>query len=468
MAKFELRPDRDDAIHAGLFADEVDQSFSDTVLLRNAAWFIKLRWLVAGIFALLLLASHLGVMAFLEVNVSRWFLGGMSLGLVIVNILFVAHRRHSLSVGARWIRANLWLQIFYDLTAVTVVVHEVGSTDTFAPFIFVLHIALACIFFPHRESFLVALVSALFYVGCVLLEMRGLIAHNHIFGKAILREPGHESLQITMTVVLFFSIWFVISYLAAAVRQRELELLDAQEMVLKIFREGQQHYYHTAHEMKAPLVAIRSNLALLKDGYVGELDPEARKIVTIIDARCEAMGNVVVDVLTLADIKAAEGLDPQRELVDLSHLLSRTVEDLSACAGGRGIDVQSEICKQVTVMGREKALKMLLDNLVANAINYSHDNGTVRVACRAGGEASGPVLTVTDEGIGIAEDKLPSIFCEYFRTKEAKRYNPRSTGVGLAIVKQVATSHDIDIAVESASGKGTKFTLTFPQQDSKD
>ena len=73
-----------------------------------------------------------------------------------------------------------------------------------------------------------------------------------------------------------------------------------------------------------------------------------------------------------------------------------------------------------------------------------------------------PEVTVEDHGIGIAADKLPRIFDEYYHTDEAARHNKRSTGLGLAIVRQVAQTHGIRVRVRSQAEAGTTFTLTFP------
>jgi signal transduction histidine kinase len=109
----------------------------------------------------------------------------------------------------------------------------------------------------------------------------------------------------------------------------------------------------------------------------------------------------------------------------------------------------------------EDHLKMLLTNIVSNAVVYSVEGGIVRVRCDAT-PPEGPVVTVEDEGIGIPQEKLPRIFDEYYRTEEAIRHNKDSTGLGLAIVRHVAVNHAIRVRVESAPGRGTRFTLQFP------
>jgi len=97
---------------------------------------------------------------------------------------------------------------------------------------------------------------------------------------------------------------------------------------------------------------------------------------------------------------------------------------------------------------------------------YSHNNGRVHVACRPDSNSE-PVVTIADNGIGIAPEKLPHIFEEHYRTKEAVRHNKESSGLGLAIVKHVAEMYGIRIRVESRPGSGTRFELRFPPADAR-
>ncbi len=104
---------------------------------------------------------------------------------------------------------------------------------------------------------------------------------------------------------------------------------------------------------------------------------------------------------------------------------------------------------------------MLLGNLLFNAVLYSHKGGRVGVQC-SHEDPSQAVITISDEGIGIAAEKLPHIFDEHYRTKEAVRHNKESSGLGLAIVKHVTELHGIRLQVQSQPGAGTIFKLWFP------
>ena len=124
--------------------------------------------------------------------------------------------------------------------------------------------------------------------------------------------------------------------------------------------------------------------------------------------------------------------------------------NLRSEAAGRGIGIEEDLAA-ASVWGVRDHLVMMIDNILSNAIHYSHDGQPVSVTCRAGPDR-GAVLVVRDRGIGIPADKLTRIFDDYYRTKEAVQHNKASTGLGLAIVRQAALSGRIGVRVESCAG----------------
>ena len=144
------------------------------------------------------------------------------------------------------------------------------------------------------------------------------------------------------------------------------------------------------------------------------------------------------------------------------RVIQRQADEIAATADERGVTIDQE-CTTTVVRCIEDQVAMMLHNLLTNAVNYSHDGGVVTVTC--GPTADGPRVSVSDRGIGIDPERLPEVFDDYFKTKEALKHNPNSTGIGLAIVKNVARNHHIAVTVESELDRGTTFTLTFPPQE---
>jgi signal transduction histidine kinase len=228
-----------------------------------------------------------------------------------------------------------------------------------------------------------------------------------------------------------------------------------------LHQEKEQYSVQMTHQLKNPLDAIRSNISLLLYYKEQEMPPGASDLLHRIDVRAKGMANLIVDVLKLSRLNApVEKLVMQQ--VDIHEIVKTAVDELKSSAGSRKVTIET-LLNQASVPGIADHYKMLVENLLANAITYSHDGGHVSIVCSTDEALNCAVMSVTDQGIGIAEDKLPHIFDEYFRTKEAITHNRASTGIGLAIVKKIAQTYGIQVSIKSELGKGTTVTAVFPR-----
>jgi signal transduction histidine kinase len=164
-------------------------------------------------------------------------------------------------------------------------------------------------------------------------------------------------------------------------------------------------------------------------------------------------------MLQLANIETSEETLSRWMDLDLTEALRWSLAEVQPLAEERGVVVEHDL-RSARTCGVEDHVKMLLLNLLSNAVIYSSRGGRVHVRCLPGA-GNGPLVIIEDQGIGIPGEKLPRVFEEYYRTAEAVRHNKESTVLGLAIVRRVAETHGIQIRVESAVGVGTKFILGF-------
>lgn len=115
--------------------------------------------------------------------------------------------------------------------------------------------------------------------------------------------------------------------------------------------------------------------------------------------------------------------------------------------------------------GDEDKLRQIFMNLLSNAINYTHDGGSVKVTVVNGHKADGTetvVFTVSDTGMGIPRKDLPRIFERFYRVDKARSRSSGGTGLGLSIVKHLVELHRGSITVESDLGIGSSFILELP------
>ncbi len=437
------------------------------VLRRNAVWFCRLRWAVVAIL------TAAGILAVFPEPLSRW---GLRLSpewplvtaavLVVFNLsyLMLLPRRAD-STNAAAARANLWVQIVVDLLVLTAVVHFLGSLETYAMFMYLFHIILACIFFPRPQALAVAIGAVSLYFACLAMEAAGwltpqtALAHSGMLDRARLATQGWI-LQIGSAVFVWVGIWYLASRQAGELRKRERDLAIANQRLQAGIEERSRHMLQTTHQLKAPFAAIHANTQLLLGGFCGDLPEAAASTVSRISSRCAVLSQQILEMLQLANLRSAAQVRPRATAISLDQMVASAISRVEPTATPRNIQIKPAL-QPVCVAADEDHLRMIVENLLTNAVNYSFDGGVVEVHSDRNLQGA-PRVVVRDSGIGIQPEKLPRIFDDYFRTNEASIHNKASTGLGLAIVRDVARMWSIRVDVKSAPGRGTEFTLTFP------
>jgi signal transduction histidine kinase len=435
------------------------------ILCQHAAWFCCLRWAVVAVLVALGCAVLFPAAAGLWPGLRPGWILGVAGVLAASNVAYLVWLAPP-ARRTRQIRALLWAQIATDLFLLTVVVHHLGSTQSYAAVLYLFHIIIACICLSVIDGLLVTALAACLFLACVIAESAGLWPARALPAPAMgSGEPYPATaflvVQTLSLILIWLVTWFLVARLAGALSRRERELASSNRRLEASGVERMHHMVQTTHQLKAPFAAIHAQAQLLREEGCGALPPEALRIVDRMAERCRVLSQQIQDMLQLANLRSESQAPAPRQELDLAALVETSVARIVPAAALRGIAIEADVAP-LRILGNEDHLRMLLDNLLANAVNYSHDKS--RVWVRAGAEPDGSTsLVVVDEGIGIPPDKLPRIFDDYFRAKEAVQHNPSSTGLGLAIVRDVAWADEISVEVTSAPGKGTRFELTFPR-----
>ncbi len=437
-------------------------------VLQSQAWFCSLRWFaIAG----------LGVLALLSTDPFRglrlpWpdlepaWPACAAAALLVLNLTYLALLRRAtrtahFPVGARQMprgtvagaEQGLWIQILVDLGVLTLLVHALGSVGSFAPFMYLFHIVLACIFFPYGRSLLVLAAALGMYIACLGLEI-AFLPGPRAGGFA---APGWQWVSVAFVSA---TVWFLASRLSNAIRLRDRELITANRRLEAALEERTAHLLRTTHQLKAPFAAIHANTQLLLEGLCGRLPEPAMTVIGQIAARCQMLSRGITAMLQLTNLRSRSQALPERTEVDLDALIRACVAAVQPLAARRAIAVDEDLPPARVRVAPDHA-RIILENIISNAVTYSRDGQRVTISLRpwTGG---GSVVMVRDHGIGIMPEKLPRIFEDYYRTTEGARHNNASTGLGLAIVRQSALASGIGVQVRSAPDLGTEFSVTFP------
>ena len=225
----------------------------------------------------------------------------------------------------------------------------------------------------------------------------------------------------------------------------------------------QEFVANVSHELKTPLAVIRSNIEVLQDGAAD--DPVAR--VTFLDraaieaARLEAL---ILDLLRLARIEAGDRvLEPVEVRLDLA--IAECLERQSTRAEAKTLQLievpPPDAPRSVAAWVDENAFHHVLDNLVDNAIKYTHNGG--RITIRWTATPTHVQVDVQDNGFGISDRDLPRIFERFYRADKARDRAAGGTGLGLSIVKHLVAAMNGQIRVVSTISQGSTFSVTLPR-----
>ena len=216
---------------------------------------------------------------------------------------------------------------------------------------------------------------------------------------------------------------------------------------------------NVSHELKTPIAAIRGIVETILDD--AEMQPETR-IRFLGRARDQSLrlSALVTDLLTLSRVESGDaGRD--RQPIDLCAVARDAVLQLEPTAEACGVDLELAVPgERVQVMGDADSLRLVVTNLLDNAIKYSATGGRVTVRLRIVGDSA--EIEVEDGGVGIERKHLDRIFQRFYRIDKARSRELGGTGLGLSIVKHVVLNHGGDVAVDSSPGRGSTFRVRLP------
>ena len=214
-----------------------------------------------------------------------------------------------------------------------------------------------------------------------------------------------------------------------------------------------------SHELRTPLTSLRQLTELLTSGRVAS----AERRVEYYEAMRRETARLSRFVESLLEFRRAEAgfVEPLSTTLDLTRLVRDTVDEFARDARRGGFSVTVDLPDEPAIIrGDTEAIQRALWNILDNAVKYSPDDRAVEVTVLRGTKEV--MAVIRDRGLGIDADDLPKIFAQFERGAAARSRGIRGTGIGLAIVKQVAEAHGGSVTIDSAPGRGTVVSLAFP------
>ncbi|OGA65925.1 MAG: hypothetical protein A3G81_23255 [Betaproteobacteria bacterium RIFCSPLOWO2_12_FULL_65_14] len=231
-------------------------------------------------------------------------------------------------------------------------------------------------------------------------------------------------------------------------RQRLVELEEQKTKFL----------HHVSHELKTPLTALREGSELLADGSSGVLNRRQSEIAEILRHNSLRLQHLIEELLGYQQALASINRIEFRP-VDLSDIARKVAEAHKLAIAARNLELLLRLETAALIADADK-LRVVLDNLVSNAIKYSPEGGTISLAVRA--EQDRIVIEVDDAGPGIAAEDSERVFDWFFQGKRGHQGRVKGSGLGLAIAREFVLAHRGTIDVITERAPGAHFRVILP------
>jgi two-component system, NtrC family, sensor histidine kinase GlrK len=231
-----------------------------------------------------------------------------------------------------------------------------------------------------------------------------------------------------------------------------------RQRLLELAQERNRFLRHMSHELKTPLASIREGTELLMDGAVGQLDSSQREVVAILRDNGIRLQQLIENLLSFSAWQARHtGLEISE--FHLRPLIKSTLEthQLTALAQRVHLDLKVD---DIELRADRAKLKLILDNLLSNALKYSPRGGTIYIHAKK--ENDHLVLDVADTGHGIAGHERAAIFEAFYSGRAPQAGHLKGTGIGLSVVSEFVQAHGGTIEIMDHVFKGAHFRVRLP------
>ena len=431
--------------------------FLTTDLLQaRIAWSIRFRWLaIAGFYLATIIIKYIYNLPIPYNKV--WFLLDT---LIVLNIFYFIISKIFTKFLLQRELLFLFIHAFFDLISLTAIVHLTGGMENPIYLFYVFHVVISSIVFPGRIPFFIATFVVFLFGSLIYMECTEIIVHYSIFNIQIHKND----LAVFVTFAVFTITVYVSTYICRTFmviyRNMKRQVDEQNLQLIESDKQKTQFYQYTSHELKSPIISIKTTIDGVAKIYKDQLDEKALRLINRASDRCTQMLNIIKELLVITQSRSFS--DPkQNEKVNINEIINKSVQSEKNTAKASGIKIKLDLSKEdPCIFAKKKDIIKIIDNLVSNAIRYNKENGKINITTQnINNELE---IKIKDTGIGIPKQDLSNIFAEFYRTENARKKVNYGTGLGLSLIKQFVEKYNGTIQVESELDLGTTFTIKFP------
>lgn len=269
-----------------------------------------------------------------------------------------------------------------------------------------------------------------------------------------------EKLSAELKVNQWITIWLSVSLILVLCFILYFFVWRSVNQLIVLYRQKNEFLGIAAHDLRNPLGIIMGYSQLLLDSICGVLNEKQTKFISAIRKSSNTMHNLINDLLDISKIESGK-LQLNMQETDLISLCRQNIELNSTISEKKRIKIHFYYDENIPqIMIDPQKIEQVLNNLITNAIKFSHPDTNIYI--RLSRNEHNVLIEVKDEGQGIPENEIDTIFKPFSKSSVLSTGGEKSTGLGLAIVRKIVEGHRGSIWVESEVGKGSTFFVKLP------
>ena len=234
-----------------------------------------------------------------------------------------------------------------------------------------------------------------------------------------------------------------------------------EDKVAERTSELESFSYSVSHDLRAPLRAIHGFARILLEDHQTKLDPEAQRLLGVIDQNTRRMGQLIDDLLAFSRL-GRQAINAER--IDFNELTHSVVEEIQRAEGSRNGHVEVKIDQLRPAHGDPALLRQVISNLLQNAVKFTLGRPQARIEVGSMPEGQEIIYYVRDNGAGFDPRYADKLFGVFQRLHSAEQFE--GTGVGLAIVRRIVQRHGGRVWAEGKVNEGATFYFSLPRKES--
>jgi signal transduction histidine kinase len=243
-------------------------------------------------------------------------------------------------------------------------------------------------------------------------------------------------------------------------QQNNRELNEANAKLRELAEMKEEFLALTTHDLRSPLTVISGVINFFTSGRLGELSPEQKNMVAMMERNTQSLIELVNDLLDASKLESGT-MRLDMSAIDLRGVVGELRETMEPLAREKGLTLAERLPADLPPIEADRAkLRRILVNLLSNAVKFTSRGGSVIInAEQVDGRV---VISVSDTGVGIPQEDVIRLFDKYEQARSRATRGEKGTGLGLYITRQLVELHGSKIEVKSELGRGSTFTFTLP------